>query len=228
MKRYKLLFTLLLSLTLLMSMGSVAFAEGGVSYIGGAERFVFVTGSSTGTDLFDGFKNVMPGDEITQQIQIRNYLFGPRVVRLYLRALPHDEQTNPLSPSVAASETVATMSDFLAQLHMEVWQGDRCLFSASPDELNALAYNVPLGAFYRLGGTTLTVKLKVPIELGSEYADRVGEVDWIFTAEEIPYADAPRTGDSNNITLVASVMLTSLVTGFIVFLLITRKKADAK
>ena len=31
----------------------------------------------------------------------------------------------------------------------------------------------------------LTVELKVPVELGTAYANRIGEVDWVFVAEEV-------------------------------------------
>jgi len=38
----------------------------------------------------------------------------------------------------------------------------------------------------------LTVELSVPISLGNEYANRVGEVDWIFLVEGLDYPDPPQ------------------------------------
>lgn len=52
-----------------------------------------------------------------------------------------------------------------------------------PDELDGLKSNKLLGTF-RTGETaTLKVELSVPIELDNKYANRVGEVDWIFHVE---------------------------------------------
>ena len=56
------------------------------------------TGSGyTDTDLFNNFKDVMPGDERTETITIKNSVNGFDYVKLYIRAVPHDEQGNPLT-----------------------------------------------------------------------------------------------------------------------------------
>lgn len=225
-KTMKTIASLVMMLVLLLGIGATAYADGTVSYQGGAEKFVFLPGSSyTDTDLFDGFKNVMPGDTLTQTVEVRNRFLGTGSVRIYLRAVAHDEQTNPLSSAVAASgETVATMSDFLSQLHMEVWQGDKCIYTGSPDELDGLKNNVLLGTIPRFKSTTLTVKLQVPAELGNEYANRVGEVDWVFTAEELDPQGNPKTGDTSNLTLWIVVMVVCLAAVAVVAFLILKKK----
>lgn len=225
-KTCKTIASLVMMLVLLLGIGAPAYAEGIVSYQGGAEKFVFLPGSSyTDTDLFDGFKNVMPGDTLTQTVEVRNRFLGTGSVRIYLRAVAHDEQTNPLSSAVAASgETVATMSDFLSQLYMEVWQGDKCIYTGSPDELDGLKNNVLLGTIPRFKSTTLTVKLQVPAELGNEYANHVGEVDWVFTAEELDPQGNPKTGDTSNLTLWIVVMVVCLAAVAVVAFLILKKK----
>lgn len=225
-KTCKTIASLVMMLVLLLGIGAPAYADGTVSYKGGAEKFVFLPGSSyTDTDLFDGFKNVMPGDTLTQTVEVRNRFLGTGSVRIYLRAVAHDEQTNPLSSAVAASgETVATMSDFLSQLYMEVWQGDKCIYTGSPDELDGLKNNVLLGTIPRFKSTTLTVKLQVPAELGNEYANRVGEVDWVFTAEELDPQGNPKTGDTSNLTLWIVVMVVCLAAVAVVAFLILKKK----
>ena len=225
-KTMKTIASLVMMLVLLLGIGAPAYADGIVSYQGGAEKFVFLPGSSyTDTDLFDGFKNVMPGDTLTQTVEVRNRFLSTGSVRIYLRAVAHDEQTNPLSSAVAASgETVATMSDFLSQLYMEVWQGDKCIYTGSPDELDGLKNNVLLGTIPRFKSTTLTVKLQVPAELGNEYANRVGEVDWVFTAEELDPQGNPKTGDTSNLTLWICVMVVCLVAIAVVAFLVLKKK----
>ena len=225
-KTMKTIASLVMMLVLLLGIGAPAYADGTVSYKGGAETFVFLPGSGyTDTDLFDGFKGVMPGDTLTQTIEVRNRFLGTGSVKIYLRAVAHDEQTNPLSPNVAAAgETVATMSDFLSQLYMEVWQGGTCIYTGTPDQLDGLKNNVLLASVPRFGSVTLTVKLQVPKELGNEYANRVGEVDWVFTAEELDPQGNPKTGDTSNLTLWIVVMVVCLVAVAVVAFLILKKK----
>lgn len=161
-------------------------AASSVTYEGGSEKFVFVPGSEyTDTDLFENFKNVMPGDSLEQTIYVANSYKGSDYVKIYLRAVAHDEEKNPLSEKVAADkEDVASMSDFLSQLSMKVYLGEKVIYEASPDELDGLSENVLIGSFAYGAGAELKVTLDVPIELGIKYANREGEVDWVFTVEE--------------------------------------------
>ena len=224
-KTLKTISALALALVLLLSMGATAFAESKVTYEGGAEKFVFLPGSEySETDLFENFKGVMPGDVITQEITVQNNYTKAEKVKIYLRAVVHDEQGNPLSEEVARTEDLVSMQDFLSQLSMTVKQGDKVLFSASPDELDGLKENVLLGTFPGRSKTILTVELSVPFELGNEYANRVGEVDWIFTAEEV--TKTVQTGDDSDLILWAALMTLSLVTAAGVILSLNRKNKE--
>ena len=224
-KTLKTISALALALVLLLGMGATAFAESKVTYEGGAEKFVFLPGSEyTETDLFENFKGVMPGDVITQEITVQNNYTKAEKVKIYLRAVVHDEQGNPLSEEVARTEDLVSMQDFLSQLTMTVKQGDKVLFSASPDELDGLKENVLLGTFPGRSKTILTVELSVPFELGNEYANRVGEVDWIFTAEEV--TKTVQTGDDSDLILWAALMTLSLVTAAGVILSLNRKNKE--
>lgn len=224
-KTLKTISALALALLLLLGMGATAFAESKVTYEGGAEKFVFLPGSEyTKTDLFENFKGVMPGDVITQEITVQNNYTKAEKVNIYLRAVVHDGQGNPLSEEVARTEDLVSMQDFLSQLTMTVKQGDKVLFSASPDELDGLKENVLLGTFPGRSKTILTVELSVPFELGNEYANRVGEVDWIFTAEEV--TKTVQTGDDSDLILWAALMTLSLVTAAGVILTLNRKNKE--
>lgn len=175
----------ILMLLLVMSFATTAFAaDSSITFTGFSSGFEFQPGSEyTETDLFQNFKNVMPGDTLTETITFTNSATDCDFVNLYMRAEAHDETDNPLSPKVAEKETVATMTEFLSKLSMKVWNGTELIYDASPDQLDGLKDNVFLGTF-RTGETaTLKVDLSVPIELGNEYANRVGEVDWIFHVE---------------------------------------------
>lgn len=206
--------SMLLLLVLLAQHLCVPALAASVTYEGGAEKFVFLPGSAySDTDLFENFKNVMPGDTVEQRITVKNRFRGCDYVKIYLRADPHDEKKNPLSPEVsAAGETVASMKDFLSQLSMTVYQGDKILYQASPDVLDGLSKNVLLGRFSRGQSTELRVVLSVPAELGNSYAKRAGEVDWVFTAEQRNEdGSIPKTGDDTSVLLYAALLVIGIV-----------------
>lgn len=190
MKKSLNLILVLLTAVMVLSCLSVSVmaANAKVEYVGGEDQFDFAPGSSyTATDLFDNFKGIMPGDTREQIIEFENSARDFDYIKLYLRAEPHDEETNPLSPAVAETETVATMRDFLAQLDLTVSyvneDGETVTLDALPEDSNDLIDGVFLGKFENGEEAAITVKLTVPIEMGSEYMDRIGEVDWVFTAE---------------------------------------------
>lgn len=177
--------SLVLMLLMVMSLASTAFAASpSITFNGFSKDFDFQPGSEyTQTDLFGSFKNVMPGDTVTETITFTNSAADCDFVNLYMRAEAHDETANPLSSKVAEKETVVTMTEFLSKLSMKVWNGTELIYDASPDELDGLKTNKFLGTF-RTGETaTLKVELTVPIELDNKFANRVGEVDWIFHVE---------------------------------------------
>ena len=184
-KTFKAITSLALMLLVIMSMSAGAFAaDSAITFKGQAEGFGFQPGSEyTTTDLFDGFKNVMPGDVLTEEITFINSAKDCDFVNLYMRAEPHDKEKNPLSESVAEEEDLASMTDFLSRLTMKVWNGTELIYEASPNESDGLTANKFLGMFRTGEKTTLRVELSVPIELDNKYANRVGEVDWVFTVE---------------------------------------------
>ena len=201
----------------------------------------------TDTDLFGSFKNVMPGDELTEDITVKNSVNGFDYVKLYIRAVPHDEQGNLLTYDEAfenedgkdkqnidgeRDETVATMANFLAQLSMDVYLVNadgtkQSIFSASPDKSAQLTDSVLLGTFAKGESAKLQAVLHVPAELGSEYANRVGEVDWLFTVEgfnnEKPLIP---TGQLNWPVAVFGALGVLLIAGGIIVL--TKKKKNEK
>ena len=180
----KTIFSLVLTLLLTVSLATSAFAASSITFKGFSDGFDFQPGSEyTETDLFDGFKNVMPGDTVTDTITFTNEATDCDYVNLYMRAEAHDEAGNPLSEKAAEKESVATMTEFLSQLSMKVWNGTELIYDASPDQLDGLQDNTLLGTFRTGDTTTLKVELTVPIELDNRFANRVGEVDWIFHVE---------------------------------------------
>ena len=172
-------------LLIVMSLSSTAFAAApSITFKGFTSGFDFQPGSEyTETDLFNSFKNVMPGDTVTETITFTNSASDCDFVNLYMRAEAHDETANPLSPKVAEKETVAAMTEFLSKLSMKVWNGTELIYDAAPNELGGLGSNQFLGTFRSGETATLKVELSVPIDLDNKFADRIGEVDWIFHVE---------------------------------------------
>lgn len=173
--------SLLLALILVAGLGISAFAaDTSVTYEGEADQFVFRVGSkaANSTDLFDGFKDVLPGDELTQIITMKNNATDSDYIKLYLRAQPLEEDENS-----------AAVLDFLSQLSMKVYSGSDLIFDDTADQADGLAENVFLGELRSGEKVVLTVELSVPIELENEYAGLAGTVSWVFTAEA--YDDEP-------------------------------------
>ena len=184
-KSCKAVFSLVLMLLIVMSLSSTAYAAApSITFKGFTSGFDFQPGSEyTETDLFNSFKNVMPGDTVTETITFTNSASDCDFVNLYMRAEAHDETANPLSPKVAEKETVAAMTEFLSKLSMKVWNDTELIYDAAPNELGGLGSNKFLGTFRSGETATLKVELSVPIDLDNKFADRIGEVDWIFHVE---------------------------------------------
>ena len=215
MKRIVRIWVLLIALFFAGSLVTTAYAAGSVTYDGDANKFIFAPGSDySPTDLFSDFKNVMPGDTLTEQILIKNDTSNKVKIKVYMRSLGAQENTD----------------DFLAQMNLTVEQkDDSILFAAPADETAQLIDWVYLGTVYSGGEITLAVTLEVPITMGNDYQNEIGYIDWEFKVEELPVEPTdpkpPQTGDTSNLFLYSGLMIFSLV-GLIVLLATKRRKQE--
>ena len=206
-------FSLLLALLLVSSMSVTAFAaRSKITYNGTGKSFSIQPGSEyTATDLFDSFKDVMPGDTLTEQIQIENHRSNKVKIKVYMRSQGAQQNTD----------------DFLSQMNLTVRQrGDSILFDAPADMTAQLTDWTYLGTIYSGGKITLDLTLEVPITMGNEYQHNIGYIDWEFMVEELPIDPSdptpPKTGDI--ILAYAAVMVISLTALVVLFLFFKRKK----
>ena len=214
MKIFAKLCSLLLIVVLVMNLSVFAYADGSVTYDENAEKFIFSPGTSQSpTSLFEDFQNVMPGDIRTEQILIKNDQSNNVKIKIYLRSLGAQEQTNA----------------FLSQMNLTVQQnGESILFDAPADQTAQLTDWVYLGTVYSGGEITLDITLEVPITMGNEFQDNIGYIDWEFKIEELSVEPTdpqpPKTGDT--FYLYVNTLVISLI-GIIVVLVIGKRQQKA-
>lgn len=215
MKRLAKICAFLMVLVMVFGLCTTAYAAGSVTYDGNANKFIFAPGTKDSpTSLFENFQNVMPGDTLTEQIQIRNDSSNKVKIRVYLRSKGAQENTD----------------DFLSQMELTVKQkDDSILFSAPADETAQLTDWVYLGTVYSGGEITLDVTLEVPITMGNDYQNEIGYIDWEFKVEELPVESTdpkpPQTGDTSNLFLYAGLMIFSFA-ALIILILGKRRKQE--
>ena len=141
----------------------------------------------TPTNLFRNFEGVMPGDTLTQDVVIKNN--SSNSIKLYLKVLPHGAD-NALSDSVAEKTNLDEMIAFLNQFALKVVAGEgetqKALFDISEGHLGTFSDSAELGILHSGKAANLQVKLDVPITMSNAFAKEIGEVDFVFTIEEIP------------------------------------------
>ena len=174
-KMTRLCLTLMMIFTVAMP---VFAADGNVIYSGDSGKFIFEPGSDySPTDLFPNFKDVMPGDTLTQKIMVKNN--AKKSVKISMRALGAHENS----------------VDFLSKLNLSVEKvTDTTVFEATADQTAQLTEWRTLGVLVAGGEAELSVVLQVPTDLDNNYQELVGYLDWEFMVEEIDDGGT-QTGD---------------------------------
>ena len=203
---------LLVVATMLCTFAVSANAEGKVTYSADADKFIFEPGSDhSPTDLFTEYKGLMPGDVVKQDITVKNDSSNGVKVNLFVRSLGAQNDS----------------ADFLSNLHLTVAKAEEnemaYMFDAAADQTAGMTDWVFLGTLYSGGEVNLVLNLEIPIELGDDFQDAIGYIDWEFKAEELPIEpdDPVKPGDSSNIIIYGIIALLSL---FALFFFLTKRR----
>ena len=182
-------FTVFFICLIMMLSVAVSAQEGKVIYNGNAKQFIFQPGGEYSlTDLFPEFKDVMPGDTLTQKITVRNDASNKVKVKIYIRSLGAQTES----------------AEFLSKLNLKVSKSTEnkmaYMFDSAANEAAQLTDWVYLGTLYSGGTVNLDVTLNVPVELDNEFQNKIGYLDWEFMVEEMPVdpSDPKPTGDNPN------------------------------
>lgn len=211
---WKRISALFLVLMLAASMiGHVSADDSDVVYEEDAAEFIFLVGSEySASDLFHHFKDVMPGDTLTERIIIRNDASKEVKIKVYMRSLGAHEDSIP----------------FLSQLVLHVEnQEDTIMFDAA-HETGDLTDWICLGTLYSGGEVVLDVTLQVPVTLDNTFEELIGYLDWEFMVEQFPVEPddpkPPQTGDDNSLLLYGGLMAVSGL--LLILLLVPRRKKE--
>lgn len=166
----KRILAVIFSITAVFTALTFAFAatESDVTF-NGASGFIFNPESG---DLFQDFKNMMPGDEREQRIVIQNTSEN-KPVTIYLRAEVSKEYKDffdYMTISVYKSRTASTRGTLIAE--------------NKASEAGVLLNDTSLGEYRKGSIGYLTVVLKIDKSMGNDYMFKEGIIKWIFTAEE--------------------------------------------
>lgn len=132
-------------------------------------------------DLFANFKNLLPGCARTQSIKINNQ--SGNSMDLYLKA----EDNSGKSQTGVMKKKIETFLGKYA--FIQVKEGNKVLYQGAVNGKTKgsgqpLTKGILLGRFLGKTKKELVVKLWVNTEMGNEYQNLTGKVDWVFYGEE--------------------------------------------
>lgn len=183
-KKLKRVLGVFLAIAVLAGLAVFASSEPDVFYNGTTEQIEFGNalpfGRNTAPDLFVNLKNLMPGDSVTEEIQVGAVNVGAETVEFHLRATNYNADYERLM-----SDAYAQWVTFTVEHDGETLTGD-------------LANGVELGSYGNGDTSTLVVTVAIEPEAGNELQGMLAEIEWVFVAEVIPTVGPilPEPGDN--------------------------------
>lgn len=181
--------TVALSFLLLFALASTALAADSstVTFYGRTSLFGFNPADGSATGLFNNLQGLMPGGVYTQTIRVKN-AYSQRT-DIYLRGEP--KGATPTGTDLL-SKIKFTLSDEDGVIVDEGTIGRTWPTSGTSHDSEEY---IDLGRFYEDDDVTLTLKLTVPADLGNEYQNAKGTVEWTFLANVYVPNDHPHNPD---------------------------------
>lgn len=185
-------------------------------------------------DLFYNFKNLLPGETVSQTITVTNSY--TESMEIFLRAEEIEQSLaqgqEELVERLLKEYAVILVTDEDGQVvyYGPIWGN---LDSAGSNPVT-MTNDVSLGTFAPGETKTLNVQVQIDPEMGNEYQDLWGLIRWVWTAQgdegtttetpvDTPSTDTPKTGDNTDLLLYASACMASGA-GLILALILGRKK----
>ncbi len=198
-KMLKKILSVALTLLTIASLCTGIFAAAGDSYLDmGTKAYTYreINTAYTTSDLFNNFKNVMPGDKRSQTIVLTNKSEAA-FLSLTLSGVEHDATDNPIHEAVAATwqnaegtltdeQILAKMKDFLRLMTITIYKDNANgaqLFSGTADTI--IDTGIYLGEITKDAPLTLYVTLDVSTDMDNDYAGKAGEIDWRFDVKGV-------------------------------------------
>ena len=140
-------------------------------------------------DLFTNFKNLVPGDNITQNINLK---------------IKNTKKEDVINVYLQSKTTDKTFTDLLKSIKITYKNQGKNISTS-------LQNKVLLGAFSKDEIRNISVKIEIPLETGNEIKNLLAETQWIFTAEILTDTNLPQTGDENHLIWFLLIGFLSLI-----------------
>ncbi len=234
MKKTAFLRILLSSVVILavFTLTASATGEASVTYRNRADNFIFLPGED---NIFPNFSEVMPGDTLTQRIDVENS--STEAVKLLFSIETPNEKDLDFFSYLHLTMTYYSPGG----LSQKIYDDKLSLLSTSPNHLGTPA---SMGEYKSGDRGYLLLNLTVDELLPNEYSGYSANINWIFSAEEVvPASPTPtpspvptkapipflaRTGETINQIMPIIVVVLVLAAGLVVFFLWRRRKNDDK
>lgn len=174
-----------------LAVATVKTADTAVMYNGSTQKIEFDNAlfhflGKAEPDLFNEFKNMMPGDKVTQKILVGTKNIGSDTVKMYLRVEPVQGDSDDIK---AANADYQKLLNEVGKewVTLTVKQDGKELAESGQIARGDLKNGVLLGTFTGNKTSELEVTLDIDINAGNELQGLTAAVDWVFTAEVQPY-----------------------------------------
>ena len=157
-------------------------------------------------DFFGNLGNIVPGDSISEKVQIKNNSYDKNE---YFLNINYDELTDE-------------ELDLLRNIKLVIKNSKGSILTSSNLEDKS---RHSLGIYTHNGGDEITIELSLPIDIDNDYSKLFTKVVWEFSYDVIEhYGENPKTGDSKFDMSITVFILSAI--GFLVVLIVGKVNSD--